>query len=209
MSHFHRQQHLRAEHTMQPSEQPPATPQACTQREPYVDRMAKIVVGHAINPSDFPGKSDEELRWLNGAGWPVIVRVASELSGQEQKKLPTCPYPEVSAVRGESAHCCYAILSSSDLERFDATNDPVSVADRVSSSTDLLSGENLPYVHAIHRLFIQKGQDAARAKARAVCASCRLAQCLDLAAQRYKESKEPGDAAKKAADTYITNIFRT
>lgn len=206
MSHSHRQQQLRVAHTMQPSEQPPATPQACVQREPYLDRMAKIVVDHAINPSDFPGKSDEELRWLNGAGWPVIVRVASELSGQEQKKLPTCPYPDVSAVRGGAAHCCYAILSSSDLERCDATNDPVSVADRVSTSENLQPVENLPYVHAIHRSLIQKGQDAARAMALAVCASCRLEQCRDLAAQRYTES---GYAAQKAADAYITNICGT
>ena len=171
-------------------------------RETYVDRMAKVVVEHATNPSDFPGKSDEELRWLNGAGWPVIVRVASALSEQEQKKLPTCPYPEVSAVTGESAHCCYAILSSSDLERFDATNDRVSLADRVPVSEHRTTGENL-YVHAINRMFTQKGQDAARAMARAVCASCRLAQCLDLAAQRYKES---GEAAQKAADAYIKKI---
>jgi len=168
--------------------------------------MAKIVVGHAINPSDFPGKSDEELRWLNGAGWPVIVRVASELSGQEQKKLPTCPYPDVSAVRGGSARCCYAILSSSDLERFDATNDPVPVADRVRSAGNHTAWQNLPYTEEIRELFIRQDGEAEKITGRAVCASCRLALCLDLAAQRYTES---GDAAQKAADAYITNICGT
>jgi len=181
---------------------PDGLPGPC--RETYVGRMAKAVVDHAINPSDFPGKSDEELRRLNGAGWPVIVRVASELSNQEN--LPVCPYPEVSAIKGGFAHCCYAVLSSSDLERFDASNDPVSLADRVSVSGNLITGESLPYVYAIHQLFIQKGQDAARAMARAVCASCRLEQCLDLATQRYKES---GAAARQAADEYIKKVCDT
>ncbi len=189
---------------MQPSEQSPATPQACAHGETYVERMAKAVVDHAINPSDFPGKTDAELRGLNGAGWPVIVRVASGLS--EQRNGPACPYPEVSVIKGTCAQCCYAILSSSDLERCDASNAPVSVADRVSSSGNLISGKNLPSVHAIHQLFIQKGQDAAQAMARAVCASCRLAQCLDLAAQRYEES---GAAAQKAADAYIKKVCGT
>lgn len=175
-------------------------------RETYVDRMAKAVVDHAINPSDFPGKSDEELQKLNGAGWPVIVRVVSELSEQKQNNLPTCPYPEVSAVKGKSAHCCYAILSSSDLERFDASNDPVSIAERVSVLEHRTTGKTLPYVYAINQMLIQKGQDAARAMARAVCAACRLEQCQDLAAKRYIES---GAAPQQAVDAYIKKVCGT
>jgi len=186
----------------------PATPDGVsgTARETYVGRMAKAVVDHAINPSDFPGTADEELRKLNGAGWPVIVRMASELSEQEQKNLPVCPYPEVSAIKGGFAHCCYAVLSSSDLERFDASDDPVSLADRVPVSDHRTTAETLPYVHVINRMFIRKGQDTARAMARAVCASCRLEQCQDLAAMRHKES---GDAARQAADEYIKKICGT